>query len=291
MADNKPPFRVRAKKIAELTAWYAATYATIQALIINAAKNGKINKVPLQTAINVELGKLDAKVADWTKAEMTQYYADGHNAALIGLRAADATVTKTAITSLDRQAIGNIVDTTQNALHEAITGISRNASNIISDTVRQQVSATIANGKLDGELRKTIAQNVEQQLKDNGIGSLTDSAGRTWDFDTYAKMLVTTNARNARNDGVANQMLQNGYDLAQISDTDSDHPACADHEGEIISITGQTDGYESLEEVTDDGIFHPNCQHVFDVVEPSKAKELNIYENPTYGKDSDDSDD
>lgn len=288
MADNKPPFRVRAKKVAELTAWYSATYATIEALIISSAKAGKINKIPLQTAINKELGKLDAKVADWTTAEMTQYYADGHNAALTGLRAADAKIVKSGITTLDKQAISNIVDTTQNALHEAIIGISRNASNIISDAVRQQLNATIAQGKLDNDLRKSIAASVEQQLNDNGITSLTDSAGRGWDFDSYAKMLVTTNARNARNDGVANQMLQNGYDLAQISDTDSDHPACADHEGEIISITGKSDGYESLEDVTDDGIFHPNCQHVYDVVDPPLAKQLKIYDNPTY--DQDDSD-
>ena len=58
--------------------------------------------------------------------------------------------------------------------------------------------------------------------------------------------------------------IQYGVDLVRIVHLNI-HPTCelcAPFENKILSIQGDTEGYITLAEAEDYGLFHPNCDHV-----------------------------
>ncbi len=71
---------------------------------------------------------------------------------------------------------------------------------------------------------------------------------------------------NAGRDAVRNVATEYGLDLAQINDANSQHQVCADWEGEIVSINGDTPGYPTLDDATADGLFHVGCVHGYYIV-------------------------
>jgi hypothetical protein len=82
-------------------------------------------------------------------------------------------------------------------------------------------------------------------------------------METYSEMVARTSTREVMNTGTKNRLLENGHDLAKISSNESDKTcdACAEWAGQVVSLTGETDGYPTLDEAEEDGLFHPNCVH------------------------------
>jgi len=279
MAD-RGPVKIRDQKINALIELYKKTFKTISQEIIDASESGKISRAKLMVRVNLELEKLGVDVEKFVKTEIPKYYNDGAAIALQDLRKLGVDLSSSGSAVINAAAIQALVDETAGAIYEGITGISRNVSNIIGETTRKQLTMTLAEGKLTAETRKTISAALKQQLEDRGIAALKDKAGREWTFDRYTAMLTRTKAVEARNQGLANKMVQYGYDLVQISNHGSKHLACARWEGRIVSLTGQTPGYPTLAEATNDGLFHPNCEHAANVIDPKLAKKTEVYDNP-----------
>lgn len=273
--------KIRQGDIDKLIDLYKATYLKLSKEIIDATDAGKINKARVMARINLELENLGVDVEAWVKGELPQYYLDGANIAQQDLRALGVDISKqTGFATINAQAIQALTDETVGAFGASITAVSRSARNLLDSAIKQQITMTIAEGRLTGDARRTVSAAVVQNLEDNGLSALTDSAGKEWSFENYARMLVRTKAVEARNQGLANRMLASGYDLVQVSDHNSDHPACAAWEGEVVSLTGQTPGYDSLADAIDGGLFHPNCEHAINVIVPSLAAKTEPYDNP-----------
>lgn len=287
MADHGE-IKLRDINIQKLIDQYHATYKEISETIINASDAGKINKVRVLATIKAQLQSLGDDVDKWVQTEIPQYYKDGANIAIQDLRnlGVDLSGPK-GLAAINKQSIAYLVDDTRNAFAASLTTISRSASNLLSDALKQQITFILADGSLSGDALKTIKAGIVQAIKDDGISALTDAGGRNWAFDDYAEMLVRTKAVEARNVGLTDKMLQNGYDLVQVSDHNSDHPACADWEGEILSISGNTPGYATTSDAEDDGLMHPNCQHAYNVIDESLASKTEAYDNPYNNLDED----
>ncbi len=280
MADHGE-VKLRDVKIQALIDTYHKAYKDIVTTITDATDAGKINKFQVMATIKSQLKDLGDDVDKWVAKEIPQYYLDGANIAKQDLTKLGVALDgPRGLAPINKEAIAFLVDDTRNAFGASINTISRSASNLLSTAVKQQISATLAEGKLTGAARKTISDGIVKTLKDNGLSALTDSSGRSWAFDTYAEMLVRTKAVESRNAGLQDKMLQNGYDLVQVSDHNSDHPECADWEGEILSISGDTDGYATTDEAEADGLMHPNCQHAYNVIDPELAAKTEAYDNP-----------
>lgn len=289
MAD-RGPVKLREPGIQALIDLYFQVYTKITKEIITASAAGQIQRARLMVRINHELERLGVDVDKWIKTEIPKYYNDGAAIALQDLRKLGVDLTTSTSAPINVRAIAALVDETRYAAFQAITGISKNVSNIVSQTQRQQLTMTIAEGKLTAETRKMISKALVQQIEDTGIGSLVDKSGREWSFDRYSNMLVRTKAVEARNEGLVNRMVQYGYDLVQISNHSTEHPACRKYEGKILSITGNTPtgtklagGYTvfgSLAQAKADGLFHPHCKHAANVISPELAARTKAYENP-----------
>jgi hypothetical protein len=182
-------------------------------------------------------------------------------------------------TPIDQKAVSALIDSSTSSFADALTTVGRSVRNITSELFQQEVKARIAEGVITGETRKNIANSVKQKIEDQGIVALKDKSGASWSLDRYASMLVNTQLAEARNTGLQNKMLQNNNDLVQVSQNGSSHPACADWEGLILSLNGDTPGYDTVDDAEADGLFHPNCQHTLNAVEPDLAE-------ATYGWDT-----
>jgi hypothetical protein len=279
MADHGE-VKLRDVKIQSLIDTYHRAYKNIVETIASDTEAGKIQKARTMATIRAQLQDLGDNVGQWVAKEIPQYYLDGANIALQDLRdiGADLSGPK-GLVAINKDAIAVLVDETRNAFAESITAVSRNAQNFVSDALKQQLRAVLADGTLTGEARKTIAKNVVAAMEDAGLGALIDARGVQWPFERYADMLVRTKAVEARNAGLQDKMLQNGYDLVQVSDHGATD-VCADWEGEILSISGNTPGYKTTEEAEADGLMHPNCRHAYNVINNELAAKTEAYDNP-----------
>lgn len=281
---------VREERIEALVLLYQNAYTRIITEIVDATESGKIRKARTMVAINQILEGLGVDVEKWVKKEIPQYYLEGANDALQQLKELGIDVKAGGMTAINREAIAAFVDDTMTAFAESIRGVSRSARLELSNALKQQINLEIATGKLTGETRKSIAANVKQRLQEAGLTALVDRGGRKWKLDEYADMLVRTRAVEARNTGLANRMLRNGYDLVQVSNTGTKHPACARWQGKILSISGLTPvgsdvggGFTvagTLDQAKNKGLFHPNCKHAINAIHPELAAKTTAYDNP-----------
>lgn len=270
--------KVNQSKIDDLTTLYKVAAETIGTVILLAFTARIRSRAGVQANVRQVTTQLNADVSAWVDKNMPGYYLSGANDAMQALRAADAELSVTKMTDADKQALQAMLDQTKTALTEASAGMARSAGNIIADGVKQQLNFIVADGRLNSESLQTVKTRIEQTLKENGITALKDKAGKSWSADSYSEMFARTEAVAMRNEGLSNRMLANGFDLVEVSTNGSDHPACEEWEGQILSLTGQTDGYPTVEDATDAGLFHPNCQHAINPVDPSEYGDY--YDNP-----------
>lgn len=279
MAD-RGPVKLREKEIQSLIDLYKKTVLNINREILSATEARQIDLIRTMVKINRELEKLGVDAEAWFKRELPQYYNDGGNTALQDLRKLGVELEGQGATVLNRDAIEALVADATASYSSAIQGVSRSARSILSSALRQQTTLKIAEGRLTNETRRAISASVEQLLMEGGLKAITDRAGKQWTLDNYSEMLVRTKAVEARNQGLVNRMAQYGYDLVQISDHNSDHKACRRWEGKILSVTGKTPGYPTLEEAKTAGLFHPRCEHAANVIDLELAKQTRAYDNP-----------
>lgn len=283
MAD-RGPVKIRQGQVDDLIALYKAAYKKVVEEIVGATEAGQIQRARVMAHINAELTKLGVDVDKWVKREIPQYYLDGANAAVQDLRKLGVDTSRAAGSAVvNKAAIQALTDDVSLSFAEGIKGVSRNAQRVLNDTIKRQLNFINAEGRLTGQTRKMISEAVANRLADEGLSALVDAGGKAWSLESYAEMLVRTKGTEARNQGLANRMLQSGQDLVQVSDHNSEHMACADWEGEILSLTGNTDGYPTLDDATEAGLFHPNCEHAINVIEPKLAAETEAY-NPDTGQ-------
>ena len=278
---NTGPVKIRDGNIDALINLYQQTYAKLVKEITTATDSGKIQKARVMARINAELEELGVELDKWAKREIPQYYLDGANVAIQDLRALGVEISKNKnFAVVNAEALKALTDEVALAFGQSLTTMSRNVRGVLDTAVRQQLNFVIAQGKLTGEARVTISNNIKQVLDQNGITAIIDKSGRNWTFDNYARMLARTKAVEARNQGLTNRMLTSGYDLVQVSNHGTDHPACAVWEGRILSLTGNTPGFPTLAEAKAAGLFHPNCQHAINVIIPDLAAKTTAYQNP-----------
>jgi hypothetical protein len=74
-------------------------------------------------------------------------------------------------------------------------------------------------------------------------------------------MVTRTKMLEAFSEGQRVQAVEMGIDLAIISSHGA-KDACRHFEGQVISMTGQTEGFLTYDELRRSNlIFHPNCKH------------------------------
>lgn len=215
----------------------------------------------LRSQIDVILQNLDADSQGAVLSNTEAHYFTGHKKASDSLNKLSK-VNTSDFSIIDQEAVSVLSRETNISFQEAIRGIKRSTERILTAAERARMSGIIADGVITGKTLREISGTINEELKD-GFVSLIDRSGKRWQADVYAEMLARTKMREATNTGLSNRLRREGYDLVMVSSHNSHHEGCARWEGKILSISGESKGYYTVDEVSrmPGQLFHPNCKH------------------------------
>lgn len=117
---------------------------------------------------------------------------------------------------------------------------------------------------------------MQKVSEDAGITAFIDKRGRSWNMASYTDMLCRTSSMQIFHQAKTNEYLAHGEDLVIVSSHSPTCDKCAPWNGKVLSLTGETPGYPTMEEAKAAGLFHPNCRHTYGLY--IQEEELNIEE-------------
>jgi hypothetical protein len=271
-------------KVKRVVETFKTAYKSIIEEISTATDFGVANRQAILGQIEVILFELGADVQQLVSEDIPEFYTIGADQAVRQLRNVGAEIgVSEGFNRVHQEAIAALVDDTAKAFAESMVGVGRSANLLLGKATRDLLTQQMAKGIIGGEALRTVRLSIKGILQEQGLSALVDKGGRRWTLDRYADMLYRTKVTEARNRAMANRMVENGYDLVQVSSHDSSHQECRVWEGKVLSITGQTKGYPTLAEAEMAGLFHPNCKHAINVLIPSIAKQTRAYDRQTGG--------
>ena len=158
---------------------------------------------------------------------------------------------------------GSMAATFTRAMSKTAVSALRNA--VVAAFQEQAVS-----GGTMAELNRSIRDRWNALAGSDRNFRFVDRSGRAWETGRYIQMNVRANSMQVYNhqlmDGFARAT---GSDLVRVSRdgrTEESCGICRKWAGRILSITGKTRGFPTVEHAEDDGLFHPNCIHTLETV-------------------------
>lgn len=158
-----------------------------------------------------------------------------------------------------------IEDTMEDLLYST-SFTKKSIKNLVRDTVSKHLQMGAIEGESFKALKRQIAKDLtakglSKTIKSKGFVGIIDKSGRKWNVLNYVDVVVKTKMQQAYAEGLKEQSLIDGFDLAQIP-YKSAKDTCKNFEGMIISMTGQTKGYYTYDQLKATNlIFHPRCRH------------------------------
>jgi len=273
MALYPKSINIDEQQLARLTKTYEQAYKDIYSTIAGATKFNQIRRKQILGNIQAILTNLGSNTKGFIEKTIPAYYKEGADISIKQLISIKAPIDiKTGFNKIHKEAIAALVDDTAKAFAGSISGVNRSAQALMSQVTKETLTQQLATGQISGEATKTIQKSLIGTLQQEGLDALIDKGGHKWTLDRYTEMLIRTKAVEARNTGLTNRLVENGYDLVQVSS----HGAideCADWEGEILSLTGETSGYDTVADAEEGGLFHPNCRHAINALTLDLARE------------------
>ncbi len=108
---------------------------------------------------------------------------------------------------------------------------------------------------------KDIAAKIQKKLLEKlGGKDFITINGRNYNVKDYAELVARTRMRESQTEAVKEMAKQFDNDLVVFSKHDNPCEECAQYEGQVFSLSGESDEYEKLPEEAEPPI-HPNCEH------------------------------
>lgn len=133
-----------------------------------------------------------------------------------------------------------------------------------SENAIKQLNTSIAPVSYDPQKVKQISSDLAADLLQRGISFFYDRAGRRWSIAEYINMKTMTETISAERLSFFTRAVQYGVDLVRIVHLNL-HPHCKLCEpftNKILSLTGNTPGFMTIQEAAMQGLFHPRCDDV-----------------------------
>lgn len=188
---------------------------------------------------------------DWSTQAIQEAYEAGQKSTGLGGGAGFSAVHQQAVAVLAENAYGRfeIVDQV----------IGRRVNDVYRSIALENVTGQV----VGYQTWQQTAKRIRSDMADRGITGFVDAAGKRWNMETYAEMIARTTPRQAMIEGTKNRLLEHDHDLAEIIGGIGKNTCdiCRAWNGRIVSLTGKTSGYPTLDEARDAGVFHPMCTH------------------------------
>jgi hypothetical protein len=293
VARVRPYARAELHAIAEeLTASYRAAERTILEELAKGALSdwGTAFRQQQLSQIHAVLEGLNDTTREWAQHYMPTIYqhgldiVDGHltpGGLSVAAHPGEVIPMDLGMTRMHREAIATLVENVATALGAANSYCGQRLEDIMARAERMvRIGAKGAEEALaeqlairdaslqaltkafaQGQTAKQAKKQMLAELDERGITSFVDKAGKEWDLERYAEMVARTVSQEAQRHAVQNRMLERGYDLIQVSEHGGACEKCRPWEGKVLSLTGKTEGYPTVDAAFGAGLFHPDCGH------------------------------
>ena len=182
-----------------------------------------------------------------------------NNPALFAMLKDAGISTSAAFGAIHQQAAQVLAENAYQRFEDVVQVIGRQVNDIYRELALENVRRTV----VGYDTWKQTARRFRGQLAERGVTGFKDRAGKMWNMRTYTEMHARTVCMQAHLEGTANRLVEQGHDLVKISTHRGACELCQPWQGKILSITGKTEGYPTLEEAKAAGLFHPNCRHAY----------------------------
>lgn len=211
----------------------------------------------LRREINAQLNKLGGSFKGLGKA-VEEAYEAGSREAIKDLGKFQITNLNADLAKFDylqiRTLVAKAVDRISSTHLRILRTVQDEYRNIIMLSSSQVATGTMS--------KWGAVQSGLNRFADRGITGFVDKAGRRWNLSSYAEMATRSATGQAAIQGHVNRLVANDRDLVIVSDHQEECPLCRPWERKILSISGNTPGYPTLQEAIGAGLFHPNCGHM-----------------------------
>lgn len=255
--------KITAKVVAEMVEAYEATYNKIYRMLdtargsVNYATYAKQTQLLKQIAEQLKImsGKFEGYLSD-AMAQIAKY---STQVAIKDLELISGTVKAT---EWHLEYNESYVEQMFKDSFNHVAAQTTRMKNSVKEMLRAETTAVMRRAAVEGLSRGQAYKLLKDQVQGRMPGfEFIDKAGRRWDSKVYFETLTRTVMMNAHNETYTNTLINEGKDLAKIS-VHGAKDACRNWEGRVISLTGATKGYPTLEEARATGeIFHPRCRH------------------------------
>lgn len=176
-----------------------------------------------------------------------------------------------------------IIKEYEQLLNNPLKIIKHNVSNKLDDFIKtdfKNPKAVLKQfNKLTGlRIKKTNPKDLQKVIESTLKGkdlfkipyySKDHKVIRHVSVESYSSMLARTISANTYRDSVKDYVLKMFSDYGDLVEVVGSVvckcDVCADYYGKFLSLSGLTKGYTTLEEARKKGLFHPNCNHWFNV--------------------------
>lgn len=194
----------------------------------------------------------------WCTEAIPRVYSQGLYSADAMLKDAGIAI-KAGFGAIHQQAAQVLAENAYQRFEDVVQVIGRQVNDIYRELALENVRGTV----VGYDTWKQTARRFREQLAERGVTGFKDRSGRMWNMRTYTEMVARTSTMEAHLQGTANRLVEQGHDLIKVSTHIGACPLCEPWQGKILSITGKTEGYPTLEEAKAAGLFHPNCRHAY----------------------------
>lgn len=214
--------------------------------------------VQMKREIEAILQQLREGNRTWCTEAIPRVYSQGLYSADAMLKDAGIS-TSAAFGAIHQQAAQVLAENAFQRFEDVAQVIGRQVNDIYRELALENVRGTV----VGYDTWKQTARRFREQLAERGVTGFKDRSGRMWNMRTYCEMHARTVCMEAHLQGTANRLVEQGHDLVKVSTHRGACELCQPWQGKILSITGKTKGYPTLEEAKAAGLFHVNCRHAY----------------------------
>lgn len=204
------------------------------------------------------LNDLRAGSLEWCEEAIPRIYTDGVKIADMQIELSGEAVVP-GFGAIHQQAAQVLAENTFGRFNDVADFIGRRVDDIYRNTALE----SIRGGVVGYETWQEVAGKYREQLLEQGITGFRDRADRKWNMGTYAEMVARTSTMECHLEGTKNRLLEQGHDLVEVTSHHGACSLCQPWQGKILSLTGKTPGYPTLDEAKAAGLFHPRCRHAY----------------------------
>jgi hypothetical protein len=229
----------------------------IDALDLLSINNGDVDKTirEINRILEVSIKDLDEKTDELIPAVVEA-------GVLLYLASLSITVGELTLNHLQKGLIKRLTREMKNDFRTIIRTMSTKTDAALREAVNASLRRRFLGSPLDlpelQKQRQRIAEAVKQSVKSGFV----DKVGRTWQPETYARVVAQTKVMTALNEAAINEGIARGNKFGIIAGPTA-KDACNDWIGRIVkldeSIPGNYPTYESIKATKE--CFHPNCHH------------------------------